>query len=212
MSANRVAFLIDGFNVYHSVKQAIADGNPSSKWLDYGGLCSSYLSVFGKTAVRSQVEYFSAYATHLTAKPGVVVRHRQYVNALKGTGVEIWMSRFKWHPRWCSKCGSQRPGYEEKETDVAIAVKMLELCVTNTCDTLAIISGDTDLLPAIRTTHRLFPGVQVWVIFPYKRFNEELRQAADGVIRIKPKKYAQFQLPNPVVLPNGTLIPKPADW
>ena len=121
----RVAFLIDGFNVYHSIREAIKDGGGSLKWLDYLGLCKSYLSVFGRDAQIVSVTYFSVYATHL------------------------------------------------------------------------------------QQSH---PDGQVWVAFPFKRFNLELDQTADGTIKIKRAKYLKHQLPDPVVLSDGTQIKKPHGW
>jgi uncharacterized LabA/DUF88 family protein len=210
---NRVVFLIDGFNVYHSIRQALEDGGGSLKWLDYQGLCRSYLSVFGREARVERVIYFSAYATHVQqTHPDVIVRHRRYVAALRGTGVETVMGRFKWHPRWCPTCQTEVPGYEEKETDVSIAVTLMELCLNDICDTAAIISGDTDLLPAIRAVKRLRSEKQIWVVFPYKRFNLELDQTADRTIKIKRAKYAKHQLPDPVTLSDGSVVAKPAGW
>jgi len=213
---NRVAFLIDGFNVYHSVKQAIKDGEKGSlKWLDYRALCESYVrsSVFGKAATLGRVVYFTAYATHLTAtRPDVVQRHRLYVSALESRGIEVIPGRFKWKPRWCPKCKQDVPGHEEKETDVSIAVTMLEMGVTNASETIVVVTGDTDLIPAIRIVRRLCPDKQLWAVFPYARFNEELRQVAHGSIKIKRKTYGAFQLPDPVTLPDGSVIRKPASW
>jgi hypothetical protein len=43
---NRVVFLVDGFNVYHSAKVAAADlGGASTLWLDLRSLLSSYISL-----------------------------------------------------------------------------------------------------------------------------------------------------------------------
>jgi len=209
----RVAFLIDGFNVYHSIREAIKDAGGSLKWLDHLGLCKSYLSVFGRDARIESVTYFSAYATHLQqTHPDVIVRHRTYISALRSTGVEVVMGRFKWHPRWCPLCKQQSPGHEEKETDVSIAVRLMELALNDLCDTIVIVSGDTDLLPAIRAVQRNRPDKQVWVAFPYKRFNLELDQTADGTIKMKRAKYLKHQLPDPVVLADGTQIKKPGGW
>lgn len=88
----------------------------------------------------------------------------------------------------------------------------MELCLNDLCETAAIISGDTDLLPAIRAVKRLRPAKQVWVVFPYKRFNLELDQTADKTIKIKRAKYAKHQLPDPVKLSDGSLMAKPAGW
>jgi len=171
------------------------------------------MSAIGGAAQVEQVFYFSAYAHFLTPKdPGVIVRHRTYVNALSATGVVTVMGRFKWKPRWCPTCKKENPGHEEKETDVAIAVKLIVLFVTDACEMAVLVSGDTDLLPAIRTARRLYPEKQVWVAFPHGRYNAELAEAADNGMTIKRKKYDKFQLPNPVLLPDGRKAHKPPEW
>ena len=51
--ANRTVFIIDGFNLYHSVKQASKDlglADKGTKWLDIRSLCSSYLYILGGNA------------------------------------------------------------------------------------------------------------------------------------------------------------------
>jgi uncharacterized LabA/DUF88 family protein len=210
---NRVSFLVDGFNVYHSVRTAAEATRESLKWLDLRSLCSSYMSAIGGAAQLEQVNYFSAYAHFLTPKdPRVIVRHRTHVNALQATGVVPVMGRFRWKPRWCPTCKTDIPGHEEKETDVAIAVMLMELCIKDEFDTAVLVSGDTDLLPAIRTARRLYPDKQVWVALPHGGYNAELAQAADSRITIKRKKYGQHQLPDPVGLPDGRKAWKPAEW
>lgn len=81
-----------------------------------------------------------------------------------------------------------------------------------TCDTLVIVSGDTDFAPAMRTAKRLFPGVQVCVAFPHARFNAELQQIADFSFRIRAARYAEHQLPDPARLSDGRVIRRPRDW
>ena len=47
----RTAFLVDGFNLYHSLKDAqLALGGQSTRWLDLRSFCSSYLPHIGRTA------------------------------------------------------------------------------------------------------------------------------------------------------------------
>lgn len=206
---------MDGLNVYHSLRQGIEDGGGSLKWLDLHALCQSYVAsgLFGPTATLERVVYFSAFATFLTpSNPGVVARHRTYVSALEASGVELVIGRFKWKPRWCPICRKQTPGHEEKETDVSIAARLLEICFTGAAETVVLVAGDTDLLPAIRTARRLAPEIQLWVAFPYKRFNQELREACNGHFRIRRHAYARHQLPNPVVGRNGRQIAKPTPW
>jgi len=78
----RITFLIDGFNLYHSAKSASVALNlneSGTKWLDIAGLCRSYLHLFGRTAALHEIHYFSALAKHLEAtKPDVTARHALY--------------------------------------------------------------------------------------------------------------------------------------
>ncbi len=212
--ANRVCFLVDGFNVYHSIREAMeAQPGASMKWLDLHALCTSYLSAIGRDAVLERVFYFSAPAEHRLAKdPDTVNRHMTYIAALRSTGVEVVLGRFKNKQVWCKHCGREFIRHEEKETDVAIAAKLLELCLLNACDTVVLVTGDTDLGPAVRTARRLVPAAKVWVAFPYGRHNAELKALAHGTLKIKAKRYAEHQFPNPVGLPDGKVLWKPTSW
>ena len=169
----RVTFLIDGFNLYHSVKSAsyaLGLNEAGTKWLDIAGLCRSYLYLFGKSAVLHEIYYFSAFAKHLEAsKPDVTARHAAYISCLEDRGVRVELSRFKKKRFRCDKCGANLKRHEEKETDVAVAVKLLELLVTNSADRIVLVTGDTDVAPAVRTAKLLFPQKSVCFAFPYDR-------------------------------------------
>jgi uncharacterized LabA/DUF88 family protein len=229
----RVAFIIDGFNVYHSIREAEkhVPARPQ-RWLDLTSLCSSYLFHFGRTATLQGVYYFSAFAKHLTeSNHGIVGRHQDYVEALKSTGVHVGLANFKARDkyvplRFCRfKIGRLKrlfriplPGCrlvyvkaEEKETDVAIASKMFELLHTGAADGIVLVSGDTDLLPAIRTCRKLFPQVTIAVLFPYGRHNAELRGAVTKHIKIGREQYAKHQFP-PQVTSGGRVIHRPKTW
>ena len=82
--ANRVCFLVDGFNVYHSVCEALRTRKGASMtWLDMQGLCASYLSSIGNGAILEKVFYFSAFMDWI---PDKVARHQTYVDGSK----RIW--------------------------------------------------------------------------------------------------------------------------
>lgn len=63
MSGGRTSFVIDGFNVYHSLVDASkALGLPDergTKWLNLRALCESYLPLFGSDATLAGVHYFA---------------------------------------------------------------------------------------------------------------------------------------------------------
>jgi uncharacterized LabA/DUF88 family protein len=155
---NRTTFLVDGFNLYHSVKNASHDlGGAGTRWLDLRALCASYLSAIGGNAQLEAIYYFSALAAHrLAVDPQVTARHQAYIECLEAMGVSVELARFKKKQFKCIHCGQTIKRFEEKETDVAVASKLLEVCCTGQCDTAMIMTGDTDIVPAVRTAQRFF--------------------------------------------------------
>ena len=211
---NRTTFLVDGFNVYYSLRAASVDlGGASTKWLDLRALFSSYLHVVGSQARLEQIFYFSVLAHHLdTHRPGVTARHRDYLDCLKATGVIPILGRFKFKTVRCHRCMIDNPHYEEKETDVAISMKLIELLHDDQADTIVLVTGDTDLAPAVRTASCLFPAKEICFGFPYRRGNKELERLVSKHFSIRKERYARHQLPSPFVLPSGRSVSKPQEW
>lgn len=211
---NRTTFLVDGFNLYHSLRTASEEmGGASTKWLDLSGLLRSYLPNIGGGAQVERIFYFSALATHLEQRqPGVTVRHRNYIECLQATGIMPVLGRFKSKQVHCRNCHRQSEHFEEKETDVAISTKLLEVLHLDAADTVVLVTGDTDLAPAVRTARSLFPAKLIWFVFPYKRKNNELAKIADGYCYIRKERYLQHQFPAAVTLATGRTSAKPATW
>ena len=210
---SRVTFLIDGFNLYHSVREAQRELNTSTKWLDIRGLCQSYIYLLGREATLFDVYYFSAIAKHLEAtNPDVTQRHKNFIECIKDTKVHVELNRFKKNSVKCKYCNRKFFRHEEKETDVSIAIKLLELFMTDACDIAVLVTGDTDLSPAVKTAKRLFPYKEIGFAFPYKRKNKELAQLADYQFEIKKQAYAKFQFSDPFITQKGVIINKPASW
>lgn len=219
---NRVAFLLDGFNLYHSTRSAESHTGQSTKWLDVRAMCAAYLSSISRDAYVHGVYYFSALATHLeAANPGKVQRHRDFITCLEDTGVVVQLGKFKrkrdfscpnCRQNSCGHCGHKLKQHEEKETDVAIAARMLELLFTNSCDTIVLVTGDTDLAPAVRIAQRLFPHNDIRFALPYERGTKLLRQIAPKSFKIGSNGYTNNQLPDPFPLKSGKTISKPSSW
>ena len=95
---------------------------------------------------------------------------------------------------------------------MAISIKLFEIFHKNECDTAIILSGDTDVMPAIRTVKDIFTDKKIGVIFPFNRKNEELKAVCDFSFSIKKEKYLTHLLSNPYKLKDGTAIQKPASW
>ena len=126
--------------------------------------------------------------------------------------MDVLLNRFKKKSVKCPSCGQRFNRHEEKETDVAIAVKLLEVFASDSCDTAVLVTGDTDLAPAVRTATALFPNKNVAFAFPYRPKNNELKHLAPGSFEISKGQYVKHQLPDPFLLPNGREIRKPSKW
>lgn len=213
---NRTTFIVDGFNLYHSVCDAsrtLGLAGSGVKWLNLSKLCASYLSLVGGQAQLERIYYFSALATHLeAAKPDLTLRHRTYLECLEDSGVVVELSRFKMKDIACRQCGYRFQRAEEKETDVALAAKLLEILHRDECDTAVLITGDTDIAPAVRTASALFPLKRVCFGFPFGRKNKELAKLVSTSFRISKEAYASHQFTDPVNLKSGKIISKPGKW
>ena len=212
---NRVLFLVDGFNVYHSILEAGAvPGRTSLKWLDLRGLCASYLSLAGERSAKhaslAGVDYFSAAPTHYPQEK--LERFNLYMRCLRGCGVRVMLARFKRKEVYCKLCHRQFEAHEEKETDVAIATRLFEACHSDEAEVVILMTGDTDLAPSVATCRRLFPQKLIFFAFPYQRFNADLRIVAPESFGMKRHSYLRHQFPDPLVLSDGTAVSKPASW
>lgn len=212
----RTSFLIDGFNLYHSVKTASHDlglAGAGTRWLDVRSMCQSYLHLIDTTARLSEIYYFSALAKHLEIrKPDVTARHRTYIRCLEDSGVIVELHRFKKSPIICHKCNQRFNRREEKETDVAMAARMFELLVLDKCDTIIFVTGDTDIIPAVKTAQNIFPKKEIAFLMPYKRHNNEISNLVSKHFDISSKNYTKHQFADPFINSKGKSIIKPPSW
>jgi NYN domain len=153
------------------------------------------------------VYYFSAYATWL---PDAYRRHRQYVKALGAVGVTPVMAQFKEKGRGCLSCGSRWIAHEEKETDVNIALHMLDDAYKDRFDRALLVSADSDLAPPIRMVLDRFPKKQIRVLTPIGRNHSwALVNAAGGLKSSKKLSRAHLDmslLPKRIVDTKGNVI------
>ena len=102
----------------------------------------------GERASLERIDYFSTTPTHRSQAKQA--RHASYLRCLRGTGVHAELARFKGKHVYCPRCGAYFVSHEERETDVAIGARLFEVCQSDEADTVVLMSGDTDLAPAVR--------------------------------------------------------------
>jgi uncharacterized LabA/DUF88 family protein len=200
----RVIFFIDGFNLYHAL-----DHNPNFhkyKWLNLSKLAKCYVKRKDKIV---DIYYFTALATWSQSK---VKKHKTYIKALELEGVKVVYGKFKKRDKKCQVCKRNYRTYEEKETDVNIATKLFQLAIEGRYDIAIIITGDSDLLPAIDGLRATFPGKEIGVVIPIGRRAEDLKASCDFHMKMKEKHLRSSLFPETINFGTGQKISCPPTW
>ncbi|MEI7511374.1 MAG: NYN domain-containing protein [Candidatus Peregrinibacteria bacterium] len=157
-------FLIDGFNVYHHLLKLF----PRKKHV-YFDILPFLQQFFKERILPHHIFFFTAYTVWDKEKEA---RHKEYVKFLRNKGIQIVQGRFKKVTRNFQKNNMQVlfpegflpdenfppkivfENHEEKETDVNIAVKMLECAFLKGAEKIFLLSGDSDLVPAVQSVKK----------------------------------------------------------
>ncbi|MDR3763817.1 MAG: NYN domain-containing protein [Acidobacteriota bacterium] len=213
----RVYALVDGFNLYHALQRfdhGVGEEEQAKyqryKWLCLRTLVEQFL-IAGE--VLAGVHYFTAYPNWDEPKR---LRHQTYVKALAARGVEYTLGEFKPKFVQCrAACRQMFDMKEEKQTDVNIATKILEMA--DEYDHLILITADSDQVPAVRLLLRKYPAKRVSILPPIGRNSKELVHAAGNHRMIMREEDLRTAiLPNPVEWTregkSTVQIWKPAEW
>jgi uncharacterized LabA/DUF88 family protein len=202
----RVLFFIDGFNVYHALESQ--EKYHQYKWLDYSKLAKCFVSSKDQII---DIFYFTAYAHW---NPDKIARHQVLVKALRTVGVKIILGKFKNKDHQCRVCKRHYSTFEEKQTDVNIAITLLECAIKNEFDAAIIVSGDSDLIPAIEAVKRTFPSKEIGLVVPIGRAAKELIGACDFHMKMKERHLKTSQFPDtiPLDIDKKIVLQKPYSW
>lgn len=159
---------VDGSNFLPAMRQAGIAHN-----VDLGVLARRLTKHFsGHHLVK--LHYFTAASPH---PHSASYRNQQrFFEALsRNAGVELVLGRLE--PRGRDEFGRVR--YEEKETDVNLAVRMLAGAYEARYGTALLVSGDTDFVPLVRAVQDLGKAV-IWCHFATQDHSIELRHVCSG--------------------------------
>lgn len=203
---SRVSMYVDGFNLYFGLRSA---GWRKYYWLD--------LPALGKTFLRDSqqlvaVHYFTSRIRDNGKNAQDRQRQNDYLDALALRGVMTQEGHYLEKERTCRKCGSTWRDYEEKMTDVNIAMQLLSDAHDDVFDIAFLVSGDSDLTTPVRRVRQALPSKKVIVLFPPKRHSKQLEATATASFRINETSLGKSQLPLKINKPNGHVITRPLYW
>ena len=208
----RVIAYIDGFNLYHGLREKTRPRSPDAKswrklyWLNVQQLVESVLK-------NDQELVFTKYFTARISKPDAK-RERQsdYIDALKTLPqFEIIEGQYQTKEIECRKCSWVNEIPNEKMTDVNIAVEMLKDAFQDRFDVSILVSGDSDLTAPIAAIRQLFPQKTILLLFPPARFSNHLAQPhiASAFLRVRERDVKHSQFPDEVVTESGIVLRNP---
>jgi uncharacterized LabA/DUF88 family protein len=209
-SKNRRSIIyIDGFNMYNGS----LSGTPH-KWLNL----ERYFDRLRQHEDVLSIKYFTA---KMDGDSGV--RQEVYLRALSTLSrVEVIVGRYKrktvtCRVRACSWLGNKLfQTWEEKRTDVNIAVQMLDDALSEQSDTQVLVSGDSDLVPALNKIKERRPQQTLVVYVPARDEHRgaavEIRSAADKNATLPVALFKHCQLPQEIDDGAGGKIRKPTSW
>lgn len=200
----RVAALIDGFNLYHALN--VDFSYRKYKWLNLEKLAKCFISPKDTVA---DIFYFTAYTTWNQEK---LARHQVYVRALQTVNIKVILGEFRCVDRTCRICHKPYKTFEEKRTDVNIAITLFQTAIKDTWDKAIIVSGDSDLIPAIEAVKKTFPAKEINIVIPIGRRAEELKQVVDAHMKLKKKHLETCQFDDIVTIDSTHQLKRPNSW
>jgi uncharacterized LabA/DUF88 family protein len=196
---------IDGFNLYHGLR---SKGWRKYYWLDLWGLAERFLKP-GQTLV--EVVYCT---TLIKDDPPGQQRQLTFIDALKAhrPGIKVVYGHYLAKDMTCFNCGNTYQRHEEKMTDVNITCHMLTDAMDCRFDVALMLSGDSDLVPPVRTVRERWPRKRVVAVFPPNRKSDALKRACHGHTWVGEEKLRQSQLPVVVRTAAGVEFRRPTEW
>jgi NYN domain len=217
----RTIIYVDGFNLYFR----LLEKRPALKWLNIKTLAEKLLKPINRIV---GVRYYTA---HVSGRidPGAPARQQIYLGALRTVPeISVHMGAFLLSkkfaglvhpPEFRPRIALPTPWpdvvkvikVEEKGSDVNLACHLLLDAFQNNFDVAAVLSNDSDLVEPIRIVTQIIRK-PVGLLSPVSNPNPELSRTSTFIRRISVSDLAAAQFASPLVMPDGTMLNKPATW
>lgn len=201
--AKQVVAYIDGHNLYHGI---VEKKWQRLLWLNVYALVTALLKP-GQVLVKTK--YFTA---RVSGPEDKRLRQSDFLDALSTISeIEVFEGRFQRGSVECYQCGHIRSTNTEKRSDVNIAAQLMIDAAGGEVDVAILITGDSDLVPAVEAAKVINPSMRVVVAFPPARVSKELIAAAEASFHISRVKLEKSQFPETVSV-DGHTLKCPKKW
>ena len=214
----RTNVYVDGYNLYYGLLKGTPD-----KWLDLSCLVRSLLAPDHEIGT---IYYFTSIITPYPHDAAAIEDQNVYLQAL-ATDPLVRIVKGKYTRRAahlpptskrCQSCDELHNGYvrvmkfEEKQSDVNLAVQAVHDAALNLADSFVILTGDSDQIGTVLSIRKDF-GKQVLVFNPHESNSLELKMAATFYRSIPRDLPARCQFPDEILTgKKGKVIRRPSGW
>ena len=179
--------IVDGLNLYHALTN-LGTG------LSRPNIAKLANHLLGRKFDEVELYYFTSAPQHL----GRAVLDEYFLTkaALETSGVNVVEGKFQRSTSRCKVCGNQTETYKEKQTDVSMALKIVESAKLERLHELLIFSADADLEPALVLARQLNPQLTISIAQTgsfLKRAAYSLVSKADRKIKLSVELMQGFQ-------------------
>jgi len=166
------------------------------------------------------VKLFTAIIDPTRAHSDARDRQDRYLRALRTLPkMQIILGNFQ--PREVTCAATCKEKYfiaEEKKTDVNMAVELMSDAIQNAVESVVVVSGDSDLQPAVQWVRKNRNAIKITVYIPALPKEQDVRRAdfykkLDIQCRFLPLiDLGNYQLPGLVKLSDGKFVCRPHLW
>ena len=187
----KILVLIDGYNFYHKLREFQHRFNRCVKWLNYNDLIKCYFDDYEDF----EFEYFYFSAIAEFKGEDTINKHKTYIEALKNEGIKVVLRKFKEKTIFRCKCNEKCKNcnnipdktpiikHEEKNTDVNIAITLIEKAINKEYEKCYIVSSDSDFNTAIKRAKEIYPQGSITLVPPPQVDNKNRKKMyfIDGI-------------------------------
>ncbi len=186
---------IDGFSLYFGLRDM---GWSRYYWLNVKSLCEKFAK-----PPRCRLEGVKYFTSRIKGDQSKVARQDAFIQALKTVpNIEVLWGEYGTRGYKCHSCFHEGKLSTEKMTDVYKASEMIVDASQNKYDIAYLISGDRDLVPAIKVIKDRFPARRIVLIPPPMRYCSDLAEVAHVTLTMWEYYLRKAQFP-PIITRTG---------
>jgi uncharacterized LabA/DUF88 family protein len=163
IAVKKVNFIIDGMNIFHAVKEKFG---------------INFLNIDLNKLVRQislndeNILSIKFFVSPFVGNTNLAQIQRDFIERnSKLSHVDLKLGVFRKRIIKCQKCTNQVVHYQEKHTDINIALEISRSAIDRSIDKIYLITADDDFKPAIASFNQIAPNKKFVRVLPPGRFS-----------------------------------------